>query len=136
MEGVWGYASWRWLFFIEGSLTILVAIWSIFVLPDFPESSHGWLTSQEKALAIQRMVEDTQSEPKARIGEKSALVMALQDGKVWWLAVAVASFVLSLSFSAYFPTLMSTLGYDTRTTLLLCVPPWVFATLVAIALSR
>jgi hypothetical protein len=136
MEGVFGYAAWRWLFFVEGSLTVLVAILSIFILPDFPESSNRWLTPEERALAIHRMTEDTHATPKTDIGEKSALFMALGDGKVWWLAVALTSFVLSLSFNAYFPTLMATIGYETRTTLLLCVPPWFFATAMAIMLSR
>ncbi|KAG1898881.1 uncharacterized protein F5891DRAFT_922627, partial [Suillus fuscotomentosus] len=35
-----------------------------------------------------------------------------------------------------FPTLCATLGYDTTTTLLLCDPPWAFATIVTFALTR
>ncbi|KAG1800124.1 hypothetical protein EV424DRAFT_1352173 [Suillus variegatus] len=34
-----------------------------------------------------------------------------------------------------FPTVCATLGYDTTTTLLLCAPPWAFATIVAFALT-
>ena len=50
----------RWLFFIEGAITILVAILSIFILPDFPEGSNTWLTPAEKVLAIQHMVEEVE----------------------------------------------------------------------------
>lgn len=137
MEGVLGFTAWRWLFFIEGSLTVAVAILSIFVLPDFPETSSGWLTPEEKALAIHRMTEDTHATQKQGAdANSSALSMALNDGKVWWLALTLTSFVLSLSFNAYFPTLMGTIGYDVKATLLLCVPPWVFATGMAVVLSR
>ena len=38
MEGKLGIRAWRWLFYIEGAMTIFVALCSIFVLPDFPET--------------------------------------------------------------------------------------------------
>ena len=46
------------------------------------------------------------------------------------------SLVASLSFNAFFPTLSATLGYNRTVTLLLCAPPWVFATLVAFIVTR
>lgn len=135
MEGRLGYAAWRWLFFIEGGLTVIVAICAIFILPDFPETSSGWLTPAEQALAQKRMQEDHES-AKHEKEPVSGLQLALTDGKVWWLAITLISINVSLSFNAFFPTLMSTLGYSTTITLLLCVPPWVFATVVAVYLSR
>ncbi|KAL5514465.1 hypothetical protein ACEPAG_2553 [Sanghuangporus baumii] len=57
MEGKLGQAAWRWLFFIEGSITIVVAIVTIFILPDFPSNTR-WLTSLERSLALRRMAED------------------------------------------------------------------------------
>ncbi|KAL5498804.1 hypothetical protein ACEPAH_2159 [Sanghuangporus vaninii] len=57
MEGKLGQAAWRWLFFIEGSITILVAIVTIFILPDFPNNTR-WLTPLERNLALRRMAED------------------------------------------------------------------------------
>ena len=47
----------RWLFYIEGSLTIVVALSAIFILPDFPTNTR-WLTETERKLAIRRMEED------------------------------------------------------------------------------
>ena len=47
----------RWLFYIEGSLTIVVALSAIFILPDFPTNTR-WLTESERKLAIRRMEED------------------------------------------------------------------------------
>ncbi|KAL5498810.1 hypothetical protein ACEPAH_2165 [Sanghuangporus vaninii] len=57
MEGKLGQAAWRWLFFIEGSITILVAIVTIFILPDFPNNTR-WLTPLERSPALRRMAED------------------------------------------------------------------------------
>ncbi|KAF8897494.1 major facilitator superfamily domain-containing protein [Infundibulicybe gibba] len=139
MDGKFGYAAWRWLFFIEGALTILVALCAIFILPDFPETPSAWLTTAERALAIKRMSEDGGPIDKTvleHVGHLSGLKLALADWKVWWLALALTAMVVSLSFNAYFPTLCQTMGYNSTTTLLLCVPPWIFATIVAFVISR
>ena len=38
MEGKLGIRAWRWLFYIEGAITIFVALCAIIILPDFPET--------------------------------------------------------------------------------------------------
>ncbi|KAF8639454.1 hypothetical protein AX16_010309 [Volvariella volvacea WC 439] len=138
MEGIWGFAAWRWLFFVEGSITVVVAICSIWILPNFPETPSDWLSPAEQRLAVRRMVEDAQSggNDANKIGQVGGLKLALTDGKVWWLAIALLYMVISLSFHAYFPTLSATMGYNRTVTLLLCAPPWVFATAVSLAISR
>jgi MFS family permease len=138
MEGKLGHAAWRWLFFIEGALTMLVAAIAVFVLPDFPGTSASWLSPEEAALAQKRMMEDAgvaDEDKAASSGQLGGLVLAMTDPKVWWLAFALTSIVVSLSFNAYFPTLSATLGYNRTVTLLLCAPPWVFATLVAFVVT-
>jgi sugar phosphate permease len=37
MNGVGGLSSWRWLFVLEGSFTVAVAIGAFFVLPNYPK---------------------------------------------------------------------------------------------------
>ncbi|KAG8218703.1 hypothetical protein J3R82DRAFT_4371 [Butyriboletus roseoflavus] len=139
MDGVLGYAAWRWLFYIEGTLTVVVALSAIFVLPDFPSSLPQWLTLQERALAQLRIEEDglvDEGETDDTKGQATGLMLALSDWKVWWLCVALTSMVVSLSFNAFFPTLSATMGYSPTITLLLCSPPWAFATLVGLEMSR
>ncbi|KAJ8579702.1 MFS general substrate transporter, partial [Rhizopogon salebrosus TDB-379] len=50
MEGFLGYAAWRWLFFTEGFLTVVVGVYGMFILPDFPSSPTRWLTPAEHFL--------------------------------------------------------------------------------------
>lgn len=131
----------RWLFFVEGGLTVLVAVWSTFILPDFPETTSGWLTAAEQALAIQRMAEDQGTRPgietqHSKSGQFEGFFLAINDKKVWFLTLALICFVLSLSYNAYFPTLTATLGFNPTVTLLLCSPPWLVATLSSILISR
>jgi len=139
MEGKLGHSAWRWLFYIEGSLTVFVAICAIFILPDFPATSHTWLSPLEVRLAEKRMEEDVGVGDEAQTeagGAIHGLVLALSDWKVWWLALALTSMVISLSFNAFFPTLSATMGFSRTVTLLLCAPPWAFATLVAFCVTR
>jgi hypothetical protein len=148
MDGFFGYAAWRWLFFVEGGMTILVAVIALFVLPDFPESeSISWLTPAEHALAKWRMIEDnggvsaakplTEADdgPPKRSDAVAGLILAFFDWKVWYLAATLFLYALSLSFHLYFPTLTATMGYDAIVSLLLCVPPWMAATAWALWLS-
>ncbi|KAJ6614290.1 major facilitator superfamily domain-containing protein [Mycena sp. CBHHK59/15] len=138
MEGKLGHAAWRWLFYIEGALTIFIAVVAIFILPDFPTNSK-WLTPEERELALLRMKEDVgvgdQNETEQG-GPLTGLWLALTDWRVWWLAFALTAQVVALSFNAFFPTLTLTLGYSPTVTLLLCAPPFAISALVAFFLAR
>jgi len=78
------------LFYIEGALTIFVALIAVFVLPDFPSTSHGWLSPIEVRLAEKRMEEDagvgdgSQTEVKS---QGQTLRDTLTDWKVMYMAV-------------------------------------------------
>ncbi|KAG1836975.1 MFS general substrate transporter [Suillus subalutaceus] len=132
------HAAWRWLFYIEGALTVFVAIIAVFILPDFPINTK-WLSDDERRLVLKRMEEDagvgdeTETEQGGRC---HGLYLAVTDWKVWWIALAAASQVVASSFAIYFPTLTATLGYNPTVTLLLVAPPFVCAAIVAFVLSR
>ncbi|KAJ7667972.1 MFS general substrate transporter [Mycena polygramma] len=138
MQGKLGHAAWRWLFFIEGSATVFVAVCAIFILPDFPATSK-WLSPEERELALLRMTEDAgvgdQNETEQG-GKFTGLWLAVTDWRVWWLAFALTAQVVALSFNAFFPTLTMTLGYSPTVTLLLCAPPFAIAALAAFMLAR
>lgn len=120
-------------------MTVLFAFVSMFILPDFPATSN-WLTPLERRLAEKRLEEDgggvADTDKAGSNGQIAGLVAAFTDWKVWWLAVALSVLVMSLSFNAFFPTLSKTMGYSDTVTLLLCSPPWLFATISAFFVSR
>ncbi|KAF9232155.1 MFS general substrate transporter [Melanogaster broomeanus] len=138
MDGVWGYAAWRWLFYVEGTLTVVVALCATCVLPDFPSTPSRWLTPEEHALAQIRMEEDGGEDEESEDSKSltSGLIQALSDWKVWWLCIAETIMAVYLSFNAFFPTLGATMGYNPTVTLLLCSPPWALATFLAFKTSR
>ncbi|KAF9000144.1 major facilitator superfamily domain-containing protein [Cyathus striatus] len=136
MNGTLGHTSWRWLYYIEGAITAFIAIIAIFVLPDFPENTGKWFTPEERALAILRIQEDSFHRQGKTSTEYSGFKQAASDWKVWWLSFLYASFLLSLSFNVYFPTLTSTLGYNRTISLLLCAPPSILASILSFMVSR
>lgn len=54
MEGVAGLGGWRWIFILEGILTVCVGVTIPWVLPDSPETA-SFLSEQEKAFVSERL---------------------------------------------------------------------------------
>jgi hypothetical protein len=119
MQGVLGHAAWRWLFWIEGAVTMGVAIsgewrrkgdhvsWltvpAAFILPDLPTNSKGF-TEDELLVARMRMEEDV-GEADTDSDEQGAfdgLIMALKDTKIYVLMFTLTAYVVGLSFNAFF----------------------------------
>ncbi|KAF8663702.1 hypothetical protein AX16_000877 [Volvariella volvacea WC 439] len=136
MEGKLGYAAWRWLFFIEGAITVALAIPAMFILPDFPSNASNWLSPEEVALAQLRKKEDMTHDEEDKVSAKEGLIMSIKDPKTWWLAFCMAGFQLSIGFHQFFPTLTATLGYNRTISLLLCTPPSLVGAISAFIISR
>ncbi|KAI8935149.1 hypothetical protein NX059_007742 [Plenodomus lindquistii] len=57
LNGVSGMAGWRWLFIIDGVISLPIAIAGFFIFPGLPSSKKPWwLTAKEHELARTRMV--------------------------------------------------------------------------------
>ncbi|KAI3401935.1 hypothetical protein diail_6495 [Diaporthe ilicicola] len=55
MDGVGGYEGWRWIFIIEGLMTVVIGVITTFFMIDLPSSSTRWLTPDElRFLEVQR----------------------------------------------------------------------------------
>ncbi|EAW11073.1 pantothenate transporter [Aspergillus clavatus NRRL 1] len=60
MDGIHGLSGWRWLFIIDGVMTIPIAIYGYLFFPDVPTTTKApYLTPSERALAIARMPESS-----------------------------------------------------------------------------
>ncbi|KAI4726124.1 hypothetical protein E4T49_06117 [Aureobasidium sp. EXF-10728] len=78
IEGKAGLAAWRWLFIIEGTATIPVALAAAFVLPEYPDTTK-WLTEQERQLAILRIAEDANEQDVHKSSSREGLKLAFAD---------------------------------------------------------
>ncbi|RDW65060.1 hypothetical protein BP6252_10711 [Coleophoma cylindrospora] len=133
MEGKSGMRAWRWLFVIEGVITVFFAFVALFVLPDYPTTTR-WLSQKEVFIAEKRLVDDAgvADEDEDDMSAMKGLWLAVTDPKVWLLAITYHATIMGLSFSYFFPTITSALGYGTTETLLLTAPPWIWALIVSI----
>jgi MFS family permease len=52
-----GLEGWRWLFILEGLPSLVSSVAVFFLLPDYPETAK-WLSTEEKELAAQRLIDE------------------------------------------------------------------------------
>lgn len=125
----------RWLFIIEGTITVAIAFTSYFILPNFPRTT-SWLTEEERQLAIWRLQEDVGTDDWKSSADQTflhGLKLAAQDLKTWILMIMITCIVSSASVTNFFPSVVQTLKYGNIQTLLLTTPPYVLAVLTTMA---
>jgi len=93
LEGARGLRGWRWLFIVEGVVTIAAAMIAMFVLPDYPATSR-WFTADERAVAVRRLqiagIVINEDDSKPKIGPFRALGLALKEWKTYGVSLAGA----------------------------------------------
>ncbi|KAI0384737.1 putative MFS transporter [Hypomontagnella monticulosa] len=135
LSGARGISGWRWLFIIEGSLTIFSAICSTFVLPNYPATT-SWLTQEERAYAQWRLIKDAGEADAADASSiKEGVMLALRDPRLYLFTLLQHASLLSQTFQYFFPTILQTLGYGNIETLLLTAPVWMAAFLVSLVVT-
>ncbi|KAI9459750.1 major facilitator superfamily domain-containing protein [Boletus coccyginus] len=133
MQGKLDIAAWRWLFYIEGAITIFIGLLAMWLLPDLPHNTL-WLSPAERRLVQVRLAQDV-GEADKNPSEATifhGFKLAIRDVKVWVFMFMACSQILGLSYVNFFPTLTATLGYNLTDTLLMTAPPWIFASLCCI----
>ncbi|KAI0441063.1 allantoate permease [Xylaria telfairii] len=135
LSGAHGISGWRWLFIIEGTITIGIAILSMFILPNYPTNTK-WLTPEEQAYAQWRLVDDTgEADLADAISVKEGVKMAFKDPRLYLFTLLQHVSILSQAFQYFFPTIVKTLGFGTIETLLLTVPVWIATFLVSLIVT-
>ncbi|KAI0469362.1 allantoate permease [Xylaria cf. heliscus] len=135
LSGAHGISGWRWLFIIEGTITIGIAILSTFILPNYPANTK-WLTPEEQAYAQWRLVDDTgEADLADSTSIKEGVKMAFKDPKLYLFTLLQHVSILSQAFQYFFPTIVKTLGFGNIETLLLTVPVWIATFLVSLVVT-
>ncbi|KAJ5851775.1 uncharacterized protein N7529_011160 [Penicillium soppii] len=136
MEGKLGRPAWEWLFIIEGSMTIAIALFVIPFIPDYPGTKRWWLENEHQILADWRLQNENaglvDDDPKSLIW---GLKQALLDPKLYMFIVLQMALITAQSFNNFFPSIVGTLGYNDTITLLLTAPPYAFAFICSLAIS-
>ncbi|EPQ26602.1 uncharacterized protein PFL1_05923 [Pseudozyma flocculosa PF-1] len=133
MDGKAGLPAWKWLFLIEGAITVAVAIAALFILPDFPHNSR-FLSMEDREFLVRRMALDAGESdvPGESGGAIDGLILCFKDVKVWVLAFMLTTATIGLGFNQYMPTLTRTLFDEKVKSLLITVPIWFFSFLICL----
>lgn len=121
LQGKGGYSGWSWIFFIEGAMTCVIAIFAFLWLPHFPEKS-TFLAPAEKEWYLRRLRADDRRGKDEKMGLKGTM-KAIWDWKVFctawlYLSVTVAAYAISL----FQPTILKAFGYSDLKSNLLSAP--------------
>ncbi|KAL4903118.1 hypothetical protein BDW74DRAFT_179989 [Aspergillus multicolor] len=137
MDGVSGLSAWRWVFLLEGLVTIIFCPAIYFILPDYPTSpsSARWLAPEEQAYLEARLSSNAPraSDPNFSLPE---IMQALKDPKMYLFTTC--QFLLNIAgygLSWQLPTITTSLGFAALPrNQLLNIPP-AAATVIGIVLA-
>ncbi|TXT11848.1 uncharacterized protein COLE_02258 [Cutaneotrichosporon oleaginosum] len=133
MEGVRGIRGWKWMFIIEGIMTVVIAFAGYVVLPNYPLTT-PWLSEDEKKLAIARLVaasdREVDLEADRGVGHWQGFKDSVSDPITWVMLVLYNMLSSVGTISYFFPSLLKTMGYSGRTLQFMTVPIYVVAMVV------
>ncbi|GAA5948613.1 hypothetical protein JCM21900_005190 [Sporobolomyces salmonicolor] len=129
MDGLGGWEGWRYLFAIEGAITVLISIAIAFYVPDSYHHAH-YLTPRQKLLMRVREVQSAHYTGSQDFswGE---VRKALAEPIVYISGAVQFGFDICLyGLSTFLPTVLNQLGYSSINSQLLSAPIYFWAALV------
>ncbi|KAK2603454.1 hypothetical protein QQS21_004406 [Conoideocrella luteorostrata] len=155
MNGVAGLEGWRWIFILEGIVTVLVAISAFFLIHDFPDTA-SFLTEDEKAFVIHRLKYQGQAKMSggggggggdagghstAQVAEAEEfewkyVKQAFADWQIWVNIFVYWGIVCPLyGISLFLPSIIKSLNYSKTEAQLMTVPIYITAAILAVIVA-
>lgn len=126
MDGVGGWAGWRWLFLIEGLLTMIFFPPMVALLPTDPRTAK-WLTPKEREVLATRM----ETYPEFYQDEKftwSEVYRSVKEYRTWLISLYQFGADLTVfSISTFIPSIIRGMGFTSYRTQLLTIPIYALA---------
>ncbi|KAE8384490.1 major facilitator superfamily domain-containing protein [Aspergillus alliaceus] len=135
MHGLGGYSGWRWIFIIEGLLSIVWALPAKFLIADWPEQAN-FLNSEEKELLKERNSRDVGEGARMDRLDGAAWRRIMSDwkiyvGSIFYLGVTVSGYATAL----FIPSIVNSLGYSGIDSQIHSIPVWAVAAVVTMTVS-
>ncbi|KAK5938679.1 hypothetical protein PMZ80_008870 [Knufia obscura] len=139
MDGIGGLAGWRWIFIMEGIVTVALGVAVPWILPDSPQLC-TFLTPAEKAFIDRRLARDSGTEHgKLQTQEGyqfSSVKNALLDWKIWFCCLIYNGGSIPIyGFTYTVPTIITELGYTGQQAQLLTMPPYFCGAIATVVFS-
>ncbi|KAL2194878.1 general substrate transporter [Corynascus similis CBS 632.67] len=134
MAGLAGLNGWRWIFIIEGIMTVLLGIAGYWLLVDFPDSKRknwSFLGAKERDWVCARVNAD-RGDVKPQPFSLAKYLRAATDIKVWGYAMIFFNTTTVTYALAYFLPLILTenMGFSVGASQCLVAPPYAFAGII------
>ena len=139
LNGRGGLAGWRYMFLVQGLVTIVLGFVTYFWIVDFPEQAHQslwFLTQDEQKLAVSRIQKDRKDVQADAFSWKKVLIHA-KDPKIYGFACLFFLLNLVSTSLAYFLPiiLQSGMGFSENKAIILSAPPYYYAVIPVIISS-
>ncbi|KAK2607957.1 hypothetical protein N8I77_006596 [Diaporthe amygdali] len=126
LDGAGGLEGWRWIFVIEGLMTVVIAGICTLLLPDFPQNAQSWfLKSEERDRLIDVLEASRGAETKGSAIDQIPLWKVLIDWRIHLFAWCFfCCDITASSIAAFAPTILTELGWKSTTAQLMSMPIW------------
>ncbi|PLB44520.1 MFS transporter [Aspergillus steynii IBT 23096] len=146
MRGAQGKTGWFWLFLIDGLLTFVIGLVSMFYLPSSPTNTKSaiypkpWYTEREETIMINRLLRDDPSKGLTHINEAATLkdvLNAWSDKSMWGLyLVGLVAYIPQGPVQSYLSLTLKRLGFSTFDSNMLSIPSAVLQIILMLILSK
>ena len=139
---------------MEGLATILIGIFSFWMVFDFPDEAR-FLSNADRQRVIRRLKADQQSSAEHEAFKMDYFWASVKDWKTWlYAAIYMGGMLLTLhllrvailistvpadaplyAFSLFLPSIIASLGYKSTRAQLLSVPPYAAAAIMTISIG-
>ncbi|KAJ3550212.1 hypothetical protein NM208_g92 [Fusarium decemcellulare] len=135
LDGRYGIAGWRWLFIVEGVVTIGCGIISALLMPEYPHNAR-LLKPIERDLAVWRLEQEAgEGEAHEDTSTLGGFKEAFLEPKIWALVWCMGMAQAMGTIVNFFPSIVQTLNFGKIETMLLTAPPYVLATIIFYIIS-
>ncbi|KAI0188257.1 major facilitator superfamily domain-containing protein [Astrocystis sublimbata] len=136
LDGTWEYRGWRFIYIIEGLLSVAVGLAAFWFLVPNPGKVTGWLSDDEKQFLLLRKKFSHGGQSGVHQEEAFSWKFAKQAFRSMHVySVAAIEFTAAgvvYGISYVLPTIIADLGYGSLNAQVLTAPPYVFACLVVL----
>lgn len=127
LNGKRGLEGWRWIFIIEGAITVFGSALMYFCISDFPEDAK-YLTASERDFIKAKLALDSGDSSHDVPLDARSVARVFKEWKVWVAGLGYFFLVVPSYGYAYFAaTIIKSLKYSSIQTQFHSIPPWAAA---------